>query len=221
MRGVVLILAAGSGERLLTGSPKAFVEIGGVPIVRRAAEAASEAGLVDAIVVAGPPGHEARTAELLEGLSKPVRIVPGGASRQASAASALAAAEDAQAVVVHDAARALCRPDLFDQCLVELDEVEAVCTAVRVTDTIKDVERDVVHATLDRARLVAAQTPQAFRADLYRRAHAEARAEETDDAALVEAVGATVRVIPGDPSNIKVTTPDDLIVAEAILASRT
>jgi 2-C-methyl-D-erythritol 4-phosphate cytidylyltransferase len=105
--------------------------------------------------------------------------------------------------------------------LLELDEVEAVCVAVRVTDTIKDVERDVVHATLDRARLVAVQTPQAFRTDLYRRAHAAAHTEATDDAALVEAIGARVRVIPGDPANIKVTTPDDLIVAEALLGSRT
>jgi 2-C-methyl-D-erythritol 4-phosphate cytidylyltransferase len=221
VRGVVLVLAAGSGERLAAGVPKAYVEIGGIPIVRRSAEAACAAELVDGIVVAGPPGHEARVEALLERLGKPVRVVAGGSSRQASAAAALAAAGEAEAVVVHDAARALCRPELFDQCLLELDEVEAVCVAVRVTDTIKDVERDVVHTTLDRARLVAVQTPQAFRTDLYRRAHAAAHTEATDDAALVEAIGARVRVIPGDPANIKVTTPDDLIVAEALLGSRT
>lgn len=217
MKGVVLLLAAGSGERLTSDGPKAFVLVRGVPIVRRAADAACSADLVDRIVVAAPPGYEDRVAAALEEIAKPVLVVRGGETRQASAAAALAACGDAEAIIVHDAARALCPPALFDQCLRELEDVDAVCVGLPVTDTIKEVERDTVSATLDRSLLVAVQTPQAFRAEVYRRAHALATSDATDDASLVEQIGVKVRIIPGDPMNIKITTPADLLVAEAML----
>lgn len=217
MRGIVLLLAGGSGERLSERTPKALVPLAGVPIVRRAADAASAAELVDGLVVAAPPGHDDEVREVLIGLAKPARVVVGGTSRQASAAAALREAGQAEAVVVHDAARPLCPPALFDQCLRELDTVDAVCVCVPVTDTIKEVDRDAVRGTLDRLRLAAAQTPQAFRADLYRRAHALATEDATDDASLVERMGVTVRVVPGDPMNVKITTPTDLLLAEAIV----
>lgn len=224
MRATVLLLAAGSGDRLLARVPKALVELDGVPLVRRAAEAACAASGVEDLVVSAPEGHLDGVRKALTRLSKPVSIVAGGASRQASAAAALAQAASADAVVVHDAARALCPPRLFDRCLDELDRASAVCAAIPVTDTIKEADEGVVRSTLDRSRLWAAQTPQAFRAEVYRRAHAAAARDGivvTDDAALVERLGMRVRVIPGDPTNIKITTAADLKIAEALLAAHT
>jgi 2-C-methyl-D-erythritol 4-phosphate cytidylyltransferase len=172
--------------------------------------------------VAVPRGLERRAEGVLAGLAKPVTVVAGGTDRQASAAAALRGAEGAEAVAVHDAARPLCPSELFDVCLRELDSNEAVCVAVPSSDTIKEVAADVVVSTLDRSRLAAAQTPQAFRADVYRRAH-EAAARDgvvaTDDAALVERIGVAVRIIPGDARNVKITGPHDLVVAEALLRS--
>lgn len=219
MRGVVLLLAAGEGVRLDNGTPKAFVELCGTPLLRRAAEAACAAELVDALIVAVPAGAEDRARGVLAGLSKPVTVVAGGATRQASAAAALAAA-DVEAVAVHDAARALCPSDLFDVCLRELDVCEAVCPAIPLSDTIKELDKDEIIQTLDRTRLAAAQTPQVFRADLYRRAHEAAARdgiEATDDASLVERLGVAVRIVPGDLRNMKITTAHDLAIAEALV----
>lgn len=222
MRGVVLLLAAGSGVRLDSVDPKAFVPVAGVPIVRRAAEAAAAAELVDALVVAVPAECEDRTNQLLSGLSKPVTVVAGRDSRQASAANALRAAGDVEAVAVHDAARVLCPPELFDLCLRELDTSEAVCPAIPASDTIKEVTGDIIVQTLDRTTLAVAQTPQTFRTALYRRAHEQAARDgviATDDCALVERIGASVRIVPGDDRNIKITTPRDLAIAETLLRS--
>lgn len=218
----MLLLAAGEGVRLGDGVPKAFVELCGAPLVRRSADAACAAELVDALVVAVPAGFEARAEEVLATLEKPAIVVAGGQDRQTSAARALERADEAEAVAVHDAARALCPPTLFDVCLRELDDCDAVCPALPASDTIKEVSEHVVVATLDRRRLAAVQTPQAFRADVYRRAHEAATRDgflATDDAALVERIGVQVRVLPGDDRNVKITTAHDLAVAEALLRS--
>ena len=220
MRGVVLLLAAGEGTRLDGGAAKAFIELCGVPLVRRSAEAAASAELVDSLVVAAPAGLAAQMKEVLAGLDTAFVVVTGGETRQASAAAALGAAADAEAVAVHDAARPLCPSSLFDVCLRELDDCEAVCPALPASDTIKEVSEDVVVATLDRTRLAAVQTPQVFRADVYRRAHETAAKQNllaTDDAALVEQIGVAVRIIPGDDRNVKITTAHDLAIAEALL----
>ncbi len=148
-------------------------------------------------------------------------VVAGGSTRQASAVAALEAAPETEAFAIHDAARALCLPLLFDSTLLALDDWEAVCPVVPVSDTIKEVsEPGVVTSTLDRSKLVAVQTPQAIRADLYRRAHSNAAATGfvgTDDVSLVERLGVDVHVIDGDSANIKVTTKHDLLVAAAML----
>lgn len=219
MRGVVLVLAAGTGSRLGEG-PKGFVRLRGKPLLRWAAEAACGAELVDGLVVAVPPGAEGDAKLALDGLDRPVQVVAGGDTRQTSCGLALAAAADADAVAVHDAARALCPSELFDLCFGALDRVEAVVCAVPVADTLKEVEAGVVRGTPDRARFVAAQTPQAFRAPLFREAHASASRDgfdATDDVALVERLGIEVHVVAGSDRNFKITTPEDLARADAVL----
>ena len=124
----------------------------------------------------------------------------------------------AEIVVVHDAARPLAGPELFARVVAAVVAgADAAVPGVALSDTVKRVDGDRVVGTVDRNGLVAVQTPQAFRADVLRQAHAD-DAEATDDAALVEAGGATVVVVDGDPRNLKLTSPDDLVVARALLA---
>jgi 2-C-methyl-D-erythritol 4-phosphate cytidylyltransferase len=146
-------------------------------------------------------------------------VVVGGATRSASVRCGLAAVPvDADVIVVHDAARPLATGALFDAVVaaVSRDGAGAAICALPVSDTIKQVDGGFVTTTLERSELVAVQTPQAFRADLLRRAHASG-AEATDDAALVELLGAPVRVVPGDARNVKITSPADLRTAEHYL----
>jgi len=211
-----LIVAAGTGERLGAGRPKAFVELGGRPMLDWSVEALRAVDGVERIVVALPPGEQ--TPEGTIG-------VPGGATRSHSVRAALAEAGDAELVVVHDAARPLATPELFARTLEALAHgVDAAIAATRMTDTVKEAGNagDVVH-TLDRERLWAVQTPQAFRAGLLRRAlnvPDEVLAAATDDAWLIERAGGTVRVVESSRENLKVTTPLDLRVAELLLAER-
>jgi 2-C-methyl-D-erythritol 4-phosphate cytidylyltransferase len=174
-------------------------------------EALQAAPGVERVVVAVPPGVEHPLG------------VPGGASRSESVRNALAAAGDADAVVVHDAARPLLEPELVERCLAALAGADAAIAAAPVTDTIKEADGHVVSATLDRSRLWAVQTPQAFRRPALEDALAqppEALAAATDDAGLVEARGGVVRVVESSARNLKVTTPTDLKLAELLLADR-
>ena len=209
MKTVALIVAAGSGERLGADRPKAFVVVGGRPLVEWSLAAVRAAGIED-VVVAVPEG------ETVEG----VTCVAGGATRSESVRNALAAAGPSDAVVVHDAARPLAPPELVRACIDALDTAHAAIAAARVTDTIKEGDEDVVERTLDRSRLWAVQTPQAFRREALERAldvGDDVLAAATDDAWLVERAGGSVVVVPSAPSNFKVTTPHDLRVAELLL----
>jgi 2-C-methyl-D-erythritol 4-phosphate cytidylyltransferase len=177
-------------------------------------DALRAAGLAH-VVVALPPGVEAP-----EGCVG----VPGGATRSESVRAALAAAPAAESVVVHDAARPLVEPSLFTRTLAALAGADAAVAAARVADTVKEAGDDrVVTATLDRARLWAIQTPQAFRRIALERAldvSADVIAAATDDASLVERAGGRVVVVESSPANFKVTTPHDLAVAELLLRDR-
>jgi 2-C-methyl-D-erythritol 4-phosphate cytidylyltransferase len=214
MRAVAIVAAAGSGERLGASRPKAFVTVAGRPMIEWSLDALRAAGLVD-VVVALPAG--ARAPDGCTG-------VPGGATRSESVRRALAAAAaDADAVVVHDAARPLVAPSLFTAALAALEGAECAIAAAPVTDTVKEAGPDgVVERTLDRGRLWAVQTPQAFRRAALERALAveeDVLRAATDDAWLVERLGGTVRVVPSTPANFKVTTPHDLRVAELLLGA--
>jgi 2-C-methyl-D-erythritol 4-phosphate cytidylyltransferase len=150
------------------------------------------------------------------------RVVVGGATRQESVRRALdRVAGDADRVVVHDAARPLAGPELFERALAGLERAAGAICAVPVTDTLKATTGDVVGETVDRSGLWRAQTPQAFRTEALLRAHAAAETagiSATDDAELLERIGETVLIVPGDEQNIKITTPGDLALAEALLS---
>jgi 2-C-methyl-D-erythritol 4-phosphate cytidylyltransferase len=212
VKAAALLVAAGSGERLGADRPKAFVVLAGRPMLEWSLEALAAAGIAD-VVVAAPAGMRVGGAT----------VVQGGATRSASVRAALAAAPaDADAIVVHDAARPLVEPELFRRALEALDGADAAVAAAPVTDTVKEAGPDhVVRRTLDRSRLWAIQTPQAFR----RAALAQALdvddatlASATDDAMLVERAGGRVVVVPASPRNLKVTTPLDLAVAGRLLS---
>ncbi len=219
---VALIVAAGRGERLGSGRPKALVPLCGRPMLEWSVAALRAVAAVTDIIVA-LPGDELAAAP--EG----TRPVAGGDQRSHSVRNALAACGRGDPVIVHDAARPLATPQLFEQALLELErhpEVDALIAAAPVTDTIKHVGTDgvTVTGTLDRARLWAVQTPQVVRRRALEEALGAATDEElsraTDDAWLVEHRGGTVRVLGSDPGTMKVTTPLDLQVAELLLTER-
>jgi 2-C-methyl-D-erythritol 4-phosphate cytidylyltransferase len=210
---VGIIAAGGSGERLGADRPKAFVVLGGRPMVEWSVEALRRA--CDRVVVAAPPGLAVGSWQLAE-------VVDGGESRSASVRNAVMAAPEAEVYVVHDAARPLVTRDLVARCVAALEPgVDGAIAAARMTDTVKEASPDGrVLRTLDRTTLWAIQTPQAFRGDVLRRAlerDPAALAAATDDASLVEEIGGTVRVVEAPPENLKVTSESDLSVAEALL----
>jgi 2-C-methyl-D-erythritol 4-phosphate cytidylyltransferase len=224
LRSAAIVVAAGSGERLGAGRPKAFVALAGRPMVAWSLDAIAAAGIPRA-VVAVPPGHGAAAEDALGAAAGAFplgfALVEGGSTRSESVRNALAAAGDVDAVAVHDAARPLAPAELFTATLDALEDADAAIAAARVPDTIKEAGPDgVVERTLDRSRLWAIQTPQAFRAGVLERAldvPGDVLAQATDDAWLVERAGGSVRVVESPAANFKVTTPHDLAVAESLL----
>ena len=216
-----IVLAAGSGRRF-GGAPKQYARLGGERVIDRSLAVARAAA--DHVVVVVPPGDEGEAAALVESGAADAFVV-GGAERSDSVRAALTVIdEDAAVIVVHDAARPLASAALH-QAVVDAVHAgaEAVIPAVPVTDTIKRIDHDehgaaYVVETPDRSRLVSVQTPQAFRASVLRAAHASGL-DATDDAALVELLGARVVVVDGEATNLKITEPHDLEVA-AVLFDR-
>jgi 2-C-methyl-D-erythritol 4-phosphate cytidylyltransferase len=227
-----VIAAAGSGERLGAGGPKAFVPLAGRPMVEWSVEAFRAADSVRSIVVACPPGHLGE----LDGQG--LELVEGGASRSASVANALATV-DSELVAIHDAARPLLDAALIEAVVATLaadPKADGAIAAAPVTDTVKlaaDTDEAAggeragsglprpIEGTLDRGRLWAAQTPQVFHAEALRKALSSGSGiAATDEAMLVEAVGGRVLIHPAPSQNLKVTTPLDLRLAELLLAER-
>ena len=218
---VALIVAAGRGERLGSGRAKALVLLCGRPMLEWSVASLRAVADVRTVVVALP-------ADELASAPEGTIAVAGGEQRSHSVRAALAACDGDDPVIVHDAARPLASPQLFAHALAELErapEADAVIAAAPVTDTIKEVGDDgrTVQRTLPRARLWAAQTPQVFRRSALVRALACSDAElaqATDDAWLVERLGGVVHVVGSDPGNMKITTREDLRVADLLLSQR-
>lgn len=212
-----VIVAAGRGERLGLDRPKAFAKLNGRPLLAESLERLEASEWVDAIVVAAPPDWEEPVILLAEelGCGKVVAAVPGGGTRSASVRAGLAeVGEDAAVVLVHDAARPLLPDDVIDRLLTALPEGwDGAIPAISVPDTVKRVEGDRVAATVDRDELVLAQTPQAFTWTMLRDAAAGGD-DLTDCAALVEARGGRIKVVPGDRRLVKITDLTDLELVE-------
>ncbi|MBI3212857.1 MAG: 2-C-methyl-D-erythritol 4-phosphate cytidylyltransferase [Mycobacterium sp.] len=219
-RTVAIVPAAGSGERLGAGVPKAFVELAGRTLIERALEGLRASGVIDEIIVAVPSN---RTDEAKLILGSLATIVAGGADRTESVRLALAGTSEGSTpdhVLVHDAARPLTPPSLIARVVQALQSGHlAVIPALPVSDTIKAVDANgVVLGTPERAGLRAVQTPQGFATDVLLRAYERAgTASFTDDASMVEGIGVPVQVVEGDPLAFKITTPLDLMLAKAVL----
>lgn len=213
----VVVPAAGAGLRLGAGAPKALRVLAGEPLLVHAVRRLRECPSVGPIVVAAPHAEVGSVTRLLEPFD--VAVVAGGAERQDSVAAGLAGLPDVDLVLVHDAARALVPVTVVEAVVTALRAgAQAVVPVVPVADTVKRVSPDgTVVATVPREQLRAVQTPQGFRREVLLAAHASA-ATGTDDASLVEALGLPVQTVPGSAEAFKVTTPFDLLVAEAVLA---
>jgi len=221
--------AAGRGERLGPGTPKALRELAGQPLLVHAVRALAEARSVDVIVVAAPADEANNVTTLLLPVVGPteLHVVGGGDTRQQSVALALnALPDDVDVVLVHDAARPLVPDSVIDAVSAAVRAgADAVVPVVPLSDTVKQVDpAGRVEATVDRSQLRAAQTPQGFSRLVLESAHRDAAAQgledSTDDAGLVEHFGRPVIVIPGSEDGFKVTRPIDMLLAEAILARR-
>lgn len=231
----IIVVAAGSGTRLGRGVPKAFAEVAGASILEHALRGVS--GMPAQVVVVVPIGFEADASAIAARAGVTATVVPGGATRADSVAAGLAAIGDARFVLVHDAARALTPATSFDRVRLALQAgAVAVVPVLPVVDTIRSVDAapssDALHAAgadealgaiVDRSSLRAMQTPQGFDAQVLRRAYeaaGDARADSTDDAQLVQALGEPVVAVPGDELAFKITTAADADRAEALLTPR-
>ncbi len=223
---IAIIPAAGSGSRLGGQIPKQFLEIGGAPILSHTISRFVECDDIGAIAVALPADRleEFRARNRGARVIKPIFYVNGGAERSDSILNALEAVAELgpEIVAVHDAVRPFVTPAQISAVIAKAREVGAAILALPATDTIKEIENGLIERTIDRRRIWRAQTPQAFRYELLMQANKEARAAglhsalTTDDSLLVERLGVRVAVVEGSPNNIKITSPEDLLIAEKL-----
>lgn len=222
MRAMAILVAAGRGERMGAGRPKAFLDLAGETLLLRSARAFEAAPSVERIVAVVPLAEVDGAATMLASLRKPVDVVAGGERRQDSVLEGLKQAPDGfdGIVLVHDAARPLVDADLVEAVCRAAEETGAALPLLPVVDTVKRVEDGRVTGTLDREALGGAQTPQGFRFALLVRAYEAAFRERltlTDEAMAVERLGEPVAAVPGSARNRKITTPEDLAWAEGVV----
>jgi 2-C-methyl-D-erythritol 4-phosphate cytidylyltransferase/2-C-methyl-D-erythritol 2,4-cyclodiphosphate synthase len=218
----VVLLAAGRGERLRAKQPKAFVELAGKSLLEHSIYRALATKNLRQLIITVPESHLDQILELenqLDSHGVDIRVVVGGDTRQQSVSEALAVlAGGIDTVLVHDSARALTSTDLFNRVADAVFENQVgVIPGLAVADTIKRHRGDLVEETIDRAELIRAQTPQGFPTELLVKAHLAATSDHTDDAALVQAFGGTVMMVEGEQQAMKITTPEDLEIAQANL----
>lgn len=224
----LLIPAAGSGRRMGSQRNKLLLTLLGKPLLSWTLAAAEASQQISWIGIMGQPEDFPDFQAILRDLSpqKPIELIQGGATRQESVYNGLQALPpESDRVLIHDGARCLATPELFDRSAEALLRCPGLIVAIPVKDTIKVVdERRIVRDTPERSNLWAAQTPQGFEVKLLKQCHEEGREkgwEVTDDAALFEKCGLPVRIVEGEETNLKVTTPVDLALAEFILRQRT
>jgi len=213
-----VIVAAGESQRM-GGVDKLWALLGGKPVLARVADTFQNCSLIDQIVIILNEQNLKRGKQLVaeQGWSKITDVCPGGKRRQDSVVAGLSRLRNCNWVVIHDGARPLVTVDLIKQGLVESKKTGAAVAAVPVTDTIKVAGDDrIVHQTPPRQNLWAVQTPQVFLLDIITEAYQQAKGEVTDDASLVEQSGYRVKLYMGSYDNIKITTPDDLALAEVL-----
>ena len=222
----LLIAAAGSGSRMGADRNKLLLEIAGKSVLEWTLKAAFASESINWIGVVGQPKDKVSICSIIDDSVKSIQWINGGSTRQQSVQLGLEALPgDAESVLIHDGARCLVRPIVFDEISKIVSKGDAVIAASQVTDTIKKVDNDGnIIESPPRSDLWAAQTPQGFPVNKLKRAHREAIARGwnvTDDASLFERLGLPVKIYDAGPSNIKVTTPFDLVIAESLLPTFT
>lgn len=223
MQAWAIIPAAGRGRRLGEGRFKALVPLGGLPMVAYPVRAMSLLPSVAGLTVAAPSEalEEVKEVCIKTAPNLEVRVVPGGETRQESVKAALVASPEIPLTVIHDAARPFLEPSIVERCLKAALEGGAAIVALRCPDTVR-IDQGALEGRLEvfpRERVLLVQTPQAFRTALIKEAHKRAKKERfegTDDAVLVERLGAEVAIVPGSPLLFKITTPEDLLLAEGL-----
>ncbi|MFA5235868.1 MAG: 2-C-methyl-D-erythritol 4-phosphate cytidylyltransferase [Bacilli bacterium] len=220
-----ILLAGGSGSRLAgIPTPKQYLNLGGMTLLERVAATFLHHQSVDCLVVVVPPSDIEKVSLMFIESRKPVMVVPGGSSRQASSRSGVFALQDnagpEDIVLIHDAARVLVTSDVIDRAIAALEGADAATAAIKAQDTLMKASSDTsVGSTIDRSDIIMAQTPQAFRYRVIKTAHERAvDLKVTDDVSLVLGT-VPVRFFPGSPLNFKVTTNDDLLLLKALIAS--
>jgi 2-C-methyl-D-erythritol 4-phosphate cytidylyltransferase len=222
---VAIIVAGGRGTRFGGHRPKQFLEINGTPIIVHTLRQFEHAQEIDAVVIAVPAEevNTFRAAVEVSDLKKVSQVVAGGDTRAQSVKCGLAAIDRAEIVAVHDAVRPLVTPEEIDQVVLAANNSGAAILVAPVSDTIKEVDHNRILRTTPRAQLRRALTPQCFRFDILKRAYADLaeieslRIEVTDDSFLVERLGVPIIAVEGSTRNIKITTPEDLKLADALM----
>jgi len=223
MKACAIITAAGIGRRMRADRPKQFLELAGRPIIIHTLEAFQKAASIDSLVIVTEPSWLDQTTHLIKtsNIDKPWKVVAGGAERQDSVRNGLnAIPNDAEIVAIHDGVRPFIDPSLIDASVEHASKEGGCIIAIPVRDTLKKANGTIIVETVDRSDLWAAQTPQTFRTDILRRAFKAAEDDGflgTDDASLVERLGLPIHLLTGHSTNIKITSPEDIQIGEAIL----
>ncbi|WP_026574065.1 2-C-methyl-D-erythritol 4-phosphate cytidylyltransferase [Bacillus sp. UNC438CL73TsuS30] len=221
----VILPAAGQGKRMGAGKNKLLLELNAIPVLIHTLRVFEEDEKCEGIILAIHPQDEAEFNFLLKQyqIGKVKGLVPGGKERQHSIHHALKTVKDGEMILVHDAARPFIRKEQIHRLIIAAEETGAAIIGVPAKDTMKTVRNQTVLGTVERTSLWAVQTPQAFRMSILLEAYENAESDHflgTDDASLVERIPHPVTVVEGDYDNIKLTTPEDLFFAEAILKKR-
>jgi 2-C-methyl-D-erythritol 4-phosphate cytidylyltransferase len=216
-----VIVAGGSGARF--GLKKQFLDLLGIPVLKRTVSCFDAHAAVDKLFVVVPEEDIPQTRQILADITKELVITNGGMTRQESVMNGLRFAHESQAVLIHDGVRPFISSSLIDRVIAGLEGVDGCIPALEVTDTLKEVHDGMVIKTIPRSNLYQIQTPQAFVTKALMSAHEKSPGGGlfTDDSSLLEASGKTVRVVEGDPYNVKITFKDDIVLAEAILRCHT